>query len=472
MGGIMFRRPVENKALSHALSQKRILIVDDDHTIVKLFETFLTRSGYANVITATSVEEAKREVREGSSFDLVVTDWVMPEIREIGGEKKTQSEEMGMTNGWEFVMWLREQNPAQKILMVSGYLDKIDKAAEQRGVATLPKGDINIRKFLDAVEKTLIAAELSRAGVAPIAAQVPSQMQKRVLLVDDEAYVLEIFKKLIERMKFEDKTPKFTVETAVSGEDAVAKMDAVKGEGKRYDIVVTDKSMPGKDGHAVIEHARKLFGDIGAVMISGSLIAADLAVLGKERIIGLSKPANMEEIHAAMAKAEKQVGPRIAPMEEERVVQVKQKSIVLIYNNKSNMENEIGKAVEDALGERQCTVLAYSEGMELDPQKIDGIVIATTKDSIPGIVNKLRATIGGRTREHVPIVIFHTELGDQYAAREFMDREVGAINIETIAHVTVKEAEHKAIAAGMEGNLPVGIAEMALDRLQGMKSNF
>ncbi|MDD5017431.1 MAG: response regulator, partial [Eubacteriales bacterium] len=54
----------------------RILIVDDEKSIRKTFEVFLTKEGY-EVNTAENVEAAFKIVEE-KEFDLVVTDIIMP----------------------------------------------------------------------------------------------------------------------------------------------------------------------------------------------------------------------------------------------------------------------------------------------------------------------------------------------------------------------------------------------------------
>ncbi|MBN2364635.1 MAG: response regulator [Calditrichaeota bacterium] len=58
-------------------SCRHILVVDDEHTIVDLLEEFFKGLG-CNVSTAASAEEALEKLRNGKSYQLVLTDINMP----------------------------------------------------------------------------------------------------------------------------------------------------------------------------------------------------------------------------------------------------------------------------------------------------------------------------------------------------------------------------------------------------------
>lgn len=80
---------------------KRILVVDDEPSIRKLFARHLEGKGY-EVIEAANGKEAVRCYRENPS-DLVVTDIVMPEKEGIG-----------------MMMDLRREFPDVKVIAISG----------------------------------------------------------------------------------------------------------------------------------------------------------------------------------------------------------------------------------------------------------------------------------------------------------------------------------------------------------------
>ena len=56
----------------------KILVVDDMKAELDLLSQYLTQAGYS-VVTATNGEEALEKVTE-AKFDLIVTDWMMPEM--------------------------------------------------------------------------------------------------------------------------------------------------------------------------------------------------------------------------------------------------------------------------------------------------------------------------------------------------------------------------------------------------------
>ena len=66
----------------------------------------------------------------------------------------------------------------------------------------------------------------------------------RVLLVDDEAALLDLLKKYLERLGYE-------VDACAAPEDAVACFDA---DPKRYAVVLTDLTLPGMNGEQLLEH--------------------------------------------------------------------------------------------------------------------------------------------------------------------------------------------------------------------------
>lgn len=82
----------------------KILIVDDEPTLVRLTDRILTALGY-RTLTTSSGDEACRSFRENKDrIDLVLLDYVMP----------------GMS-GEETYQKLREIDPEVRVLLSSGY---------------------------------------------------------------------------------------------------------------------------------------------------------------------------------------------------------------------------------------------------------------------------------------------------------------------------------------------------------------
>jgi DNA-binding NtrC family response regulator len=80
---------------------------------------------------------------------------------------------------------------------------------------------------------------------------------RSVLLVDDEADILRLLSAALGASGTSD------VQSVRSGEEAIKMLNE-----RSFDVLVTDKSLPGVDGHDVIDHARKTHPHIGVVMIT------------------------------------------------------------------------------------------------------------------------------------------------------------------------------------------------------------
>jgi len=115
----------------------------------------------------------------------------------------------------------------------------------------------------------------------------------RVLLVDDEEAVLRAGKRVIEMLGYD-------VTACGSALDALA---AVQADPARFDLVVTDLSMPDLSGLELALRLRELRGDLPIVMVTGrrSEEESDLAAAGI--CVVLDKPYSSEELSAALRSA-------------------------------------------------------------------------------------------------------------------------------------------------------------------------
>ncbi|MGX4804879.1 PAS domain-containing protein [Bradyrhizobium guangdongense] len=97
-------------AARHPVPSRRatVLLVDDEDVVRLSTADMLIELGH-DVIEAASAEEALRLVDRGMSFDILVTDHLMP----------------GMS-GTELAHRIQSDRPAMKVLIVSGYTDSID----------------------------------------------------------------------------------------------------------------------------------------------------------------------------------------------------------------------------------------------------------------------------------------------------------------------------------------------------------
>jgi DNA-binding response OmpR family regulator len=83
-------------------SKANVLIVDDEKTVCNSCKRILTQEGYM-VDVALSGEEALNKVK-GNGFDVVITDWKMPEM-----------------DGLELARRIKKENPNIAVILITGY---------------------------------------------------------------------------------------------------------------------------------------------------------------------------------------------------------------------------------------------------------------------------------------------------------------------------------------------------------------
>jgi PAS domain S-box-containing protein len=96
--------------------------------------------------------------------------------------------------------------------------------------------------------------EESAAGGVPAGARPP-----RVLVVDDEAFVLELTREFLERAGFE-------VVTAQGGREA---LDILRERGGELGLVILDLAMPDLDGERVLRETSRMYPDLPVVVATG-----------------------------------------------------------------------------------------------------------------------------------------------------------------------------------------------------------
>lgn len=82
---------------------------------------------------------------------------------------------------------------------------------------------------------------------------------KRLLVVDDDTAILQIYREVLELSGYE-------VITAASGSDAMAKLDAMNGEAQ---VLVVDLGLPDCDGSDFVRDASVKYGERPTLYVSG-----------------------------------------------------------------------------------------------------------------------------------------------------------------------------------------------------------
>lgn len=91
----------------------KILVVDDVDTIARVYSRFLEREGYEVQIAFNGKEALS--VWERFQPDLVISDIRMPKM-----------------SGFELANAIREKNPDQKVILMTGYADEAEVLEQQK----------------------------------------------------------------------------------------------------------------------------------------------------------------------------------------------------------------------------------------------------------------------------------------------------------------------------------------------------
>lgn len=81
---------------------EKLLIVEDEDTLCESLQRVFTRDGY--IVDITDSAESAFELLENNSYDLIITDIILPGI-----------------SGIELLTKYRKTNPAQKVIIITAY---------------------------------------------------------------------------------------------------------------------------------------------------------------------------------------------------------------------------------------------------------------------------------------------------------------------------------------------------------------
>jgi CheY-like chemotaxis protein len=125
---------------------KRILIVDDNKMGLSARRSVLEAVGH-NITTAACAADALG-LFDGTSFDLVVTDYKMPKM-----------------NGVELIAELRQRSPNLPIILISGFADTLGlNEGNTQADAVLQKSSNEVQQLVRAVAKLLNKPHRKPAG--------------------------------------------------------------------------------------------------------------------------------------------------------------------------------------------------------------------------------------------------------------------------------------------------------------------
>jgi CheY-like chemotaxis protein len=127
----------------------------------------------------------------------------------------------------------------------------------------------------------------NQTSAETISPRPPSEGQERILFVDDEKVVVQMGRKMLERLGYQ-------VTTSTDGSDA---LETFRSQPEQFDLVITDQTMPNMTGAELAQELMRIRPDIPVILCSGF---SELIDQEKAKAMGIQefimKPLLMHEI--------------------------------------------------------------------------------------------------------------------------------------------------------------------------------
>lgn len=237
----------------------KVLVVDDEKVVRDFLSRFLSLEA-VEVKTAedgfSAIEQAKKE-----KFDLVFLDVRMPKM-----------------DGLKTFLELKKINPETKYVMMTGYgVDELVEQAKKEGIFAYLKKPFDIEQMLSILKATQ---------------ERHPERTLRIMVVDDDEMLLDLFKKLLKEKSCEAVTVK-------TGKEALEKIKQIE-----FDLVFLDLVLSDTSGMELCSQIHQIKPDLDII-----LITAHPEKVGKlqDKISGcLYKPFEIERIFQEIERIKNQ----------------------------------------------------------------------------------------------------------------------------------------------------------------------
>ncbi|MCP4746344.1 MAG: PAS domain S-box protein [Desulfobacteraceae bacterium] len=121
----------------------------------------------------------------------------------------------------------------------------------------------------------------------------PPRGKEKILIVDDELFILEIMKELLVTLGYE-------VDTFESGQQA---LDQLRKNPDKYDLLIADQAMPKMTGYQLVDHVRRIQPDLPVILCTGlGIDEMDEAFKAAKILAVLHKPIQYEQLAFTVRK--------------------------------------------------------------------------------------------------------------------------------------------------------------------------
>ena len=249
---------------------KKFLIIDDNEIDIRVLENILKSWG-VKAFSCFSAKDALKEFENGSSFDYILVDWMMPEI-----------------DGVDFIKRLREKDleKCPKIIMVTAYEeDNLKQKLKEQKVSI---NNILRKPFTpSSIYDALVDINESNRKNEPedIEEKIQHLINAKVLLVEDNEINQTISKEMLKRIGL----------TVTLANDGIEAVDICKSND--FDIILMDLHMPRMNGFDAAREIRKFNKETPIIALTAAVMNED-KILSKEAGMQahLGKPIDFDEL--------------------------------------------------------------------------------------------------------------------------------------------------------------------------------
>ena len=256
------------------LSNKRVLVVDDNKLNIKVASKILSRYKL-KIDSAESGMECLDKVNAGERYDIILMDDMMPRMK--GGETLLRLKKIEGFNTPVIALTANAINGMEQKYLDQGFNDYLSKPIEK------DKLHLVLTKYLVDNKEESISEETVHYN---------DYSDKNVLIVDDNKLNIKVAARVMAPYGFK-------IDEVLSGEEC---LEAVKN--KKYDLIFMDYMMPNMDGIETFNHLHEIEGFDTPVIA----LTADAVVGARDKFINagfaeyVSKPIDKAMLNEAIEK--------------------------------------------------------------------------------------------------------------------------------------------------------------------------
>lgn len=255
------------------LSGKKILVVDDNKLNIKVASKILSKYNL-NIDSAESGMECLEKIKNGSSYDIIFMDDMMPRMN--GGETLLRLKQIEGFKTPVVALTANAINGMKEKYLNQGFNDYLSKPIEKEKLHEV------LYKYL--VKRKETSTEIKEEIV------YKDYSGKKVLIVDDNKMNIKVASHIMKPYNFE-------IDEVLSGEEC---LKIIKN--KEYDLIFMDYMMPDMDGIETLNNLKKIEGFKTPVIA----LTADAVAGAREKFIKagfneyVSKPIIKESLNKAI----------------------------------------------------------------------------------------------------------------------------------------------------------------------------